>query len=96
MTVAKQENIKFYTAILGTLCLLVILPINIWGLKTIVHFTTNVFPDYVVATERRIAVLESSASVGTRYTLEMAEKDLAPIVEKVNDHELRIRTLEGN
>jgi len=42
----------------------------------------------------RLAVLEYERSIGSRYTAEMAAEDLKVVVERVNDHELRIRTVE--
>ena len=38
-----------------------------------------------------IAVLEHVTAGVSRYTREMAMHDMEPIVEKVNDHELRLR-----
>jgi hypothetical protein len=61
---------------------------NAWGMKS--------FIDFAKKTESRLAVLEFTNSQGTRYTAEMAAMNLAPIVEKINDHELRIRFNESN
>jgi len=83
----NKENIKLLSAIVGTLCLIIIVPMFAWGMKEFVNFAKE--------TEGRLAVLEANASQGTRYTREMAERDFMPLVEKVNDHELRIRFLES-
>jgi hypothetical protein len=48
----------------------------------------------IVEHDRDIAVLQYDATRGSKYTVEMAERDLEPLVEKVNDHELRIRELD--
>lgn len=84
----QKDNIRFFATLVGTLCLVVITPLLGWGLHNSIEFQK--------LTEARLAVLESKSLAGTRYTLEMAQKDFAPLVEKVNDHELRIRVLERN
>lgn len=88
MSNTQKDNIRFFATLVGTLCLVVITPLMGWGLHNSVQFQK--------VTEARLAVLESRSLAGTRYTLEMAQKDFAPLVEKVNDHELRIRVLERN
>lgn len=40
------------------------------------------------------ASVDTWIGLGEPYTRDMATRDLAPIVEKVNDHELRIRYVE--
>lgn len=62
---------------------MIIVPMNAWGIAS--------FIDFAKATEARLAVLEYTNSQGTRYTAEMAAQNLKPIVEKINDHELRLR-----
>lgn len=81
-----RENVRFLASVVTALCLVVIAPLFGWGLHQFVTFAREV--------ESRISVLEDRASVGRPYTQAQAERDLKPIVEKVNDHELRIRTLE--
>lgn len=44
--------------------------------------------------KERISVIENTVSGGKIYFREDFERDIEPIVEKVNDYELRIRTLE--
>jgi hypothetical protein len=84
----NKENIKLLATVIGTLCLVIIVPMFGWAMKS--------FIDFAKETEGRLAVLEFNAGQGTRYTLEMAERDFIPIVEKVNDHELRVRFLESS
>lgn len=82
-----RENVRFLASVVTALCLVVIAPLFGWGLHQFVAFARE--------TDSRLSVLEDRAAAGRPYTRSMAERDLRPLVEKVNDHELRIRDLEN-
>lgn len=80
------ENIKLAASIVSSFCLAVLVPIAGWSLKTQIDFQQQ--------THARLSVIEAWIGEGPRYTRDHAKEDLGHVVEKVNDHELRIRGLE--
>jgi hypothetical protein len=86
MSYDNRENLKLFASIIAAVCLVVIVPMFGWGIKS--------FVDFARETDSRLAVLEYNANSGTKYTEEDAHRDLGIIIEKINDHELRIRDIE--
>ena len=82
MTDVMKRNINEYSNIIQTLLLSIIVPLLGANLIATSDHTA------------RLAVLEYERSIGSRYTAEMAAEDLLGVVERVNDHELRIRKVE--
>jgi hypothetical protein len=80
----KRDQINTTANIIQTILLGLIIPVIAW----------LAISDKVQG--EAIAVLKHEADKGDRYTRDMAERDLAPLVERANDHELRIRSLESH
>ena len=82
----STENMKLVMQTITAALLTVLTAINGWALTKIVEHDQELA---MVVTR-----FEAFAGIGDRYTREDANSDLGHIVEKVNDHELRIRILE--
>lgn len=82
-----RENIKFLSSVLAALCLIVLVPMMGWGL--------NAFVEFADETNNRLAVLEFEARQGPRYTRADAREDFGPVIERINDHESRLRLVEN-
>lgn len=93
MSNERIENSKLLLSIISTFCLVMLVPLNAWALKTIVDLQNRVS---IVETEFR-----SFASPGPRYTAVDAERDQGVVLKLlesqgkfIDDHEGRIRILE--
>lgn len=86
MTTERKAEMFAALRLLEALVVIITAPILLglgaWAMATIVRHDTE------------IAVLAADASKGTRYTQEMAKSDFKGVIERINDHELRIRVLE--
>ena len=86
---ANSETIKLFASIVTALCMIVLVPLQGWQLAKLVDVS------------ERLMKVETWQGMGPRYTGNDAAKDLgvlANVLESqgktLDDHELRIRTVE--
>jgi hypothetical protein len=86
MTTEKKAELFAAFRLVEALVVIITAPILLglgaWAMATIVRH------------DGEISVLKSESSLGPRYTAEMAKEDFQGVLEKIGDHELRIRVLE--
>lgn len=83
----QKESLRFFAQMLSSFCLMVLVPIAGWSLRSQINFQRDA--------HARLSVIENWVEGRPPvYTREAAQADLGHLVEKVNDHELRVRDLE--
>ena len=82
MTDRTRQQLNEYSNIIQTILLAIIVPLMGWSLYNASDHSA------------RLAVIEYESSIGLRYTGEMAKKDFGGVIERLDDHEMRIRSIE--